>query len=319
MKVTALGELLIDYTSFGRSPENMELFEQNAGGAPANVLVCLAKFGIETAFIGKVGKDLQGKFLKDTLNHYGVVTDFLQEDPDFFTTLAFVSLDEDGERKFSFARQHGADIHLKKEEIPLELLKNTNVFHFGSLSLCQDPAREATYFALEQAKAAGAVISYDPNYREKLWKNVDIATEEMRKPLKFVDICKISLEECFLLTGESDPEKAARVLSEKGISLVAVTLGEKGTLLQKGEESAYISGFIPKKVVDTTGAGDSFWGGFLFQYLSLGKQLQSLTLEEAVRFCHFGNAVASLNIEKHGAMKAMPSLTQVESRINEQS
>ena len=196
--ITALGELLIDFTPCGTSEAGRQLFEQNPGGAPANVLVSVSRLGQKAAFIGKVGDDMHGALLKKTLEENNVDTSGLIVDPNVFTTLAFVTL-TDGERNFSFARKPGADTQLRKEEVNLEILKNTRIFHFGSLSLTDEPARSATIYAVENAKQCGALISYDPNYRAPLWKDRETAVKEMRSVIKYVrrSFCVISFFSSF--------------------------------------------------------------------------------------------------------------------------
>lgn len=211
--ITALGELLIDFTPAGVSQQGMRLFEQNPGGAPANLLAAAAKFGRKTAFIGKVGKDMHGDFLKETLIRAGINTDNLIQDEKYFTTLAFVSLKENGEREFAFARKPGADTNLCMKEIDPEILENTRVFHVGSLSLTDDPSRTATYEAINIARNSGAVISYDPNYRAALWSDPETAQLRMQSLIPYVDMMKISDEETSLLTPYQDPEEA--ILDEK--------------------------------------------------------------------------------------------------------
>ena len=192
--ITALGELLIDFTESGLSSAGMKLFEQNPGGAAANVLAAMTKLGDHTAFIGKVGNDMHGRFLKETLDNVGIDTTGLVMSDDFFTTLAFVALSPSGERTFSFARKPGADTQLTVEEVNHAILKSTGILHIGSLSLTDEPVRSATHFAVKAAKSAGAVISYDPNYRAPLWKSENEAVDIMQSVLHFADIVKISDE-----------------------------------------------------------------------------------------------------------------------------
>ena len=213
--IVALGELLIDFTYHGRSENGMRLFEQNPGGAPANMLCAASNLGSSTAFIGKVGRDMHGDYLRRVLEEKGVDTGGLISAEDVFTTLAFVELSETGERKFSFARKPGADTCLTACEVKRELLEGCRIFHFGSLSLTDEPSRSATIEAVKAAKKAGAIISYDPNYRAPLWKSEDEATEIMRSVLPFADIVKISDEEVGLITGESSPEAAAVPFSKR--------------------------------------------------------------------------------------------------------
>ena len=312
--VVALGEILIDFTPCGKSEAGQRLFEQNPGGAPANVLTALSKFDRKTAFIGKVGKDMHGSFLKNVLVENGIVTDGLVEDETVFTTLAFVGLSDTGERSFSFARKPGADTCLNMDELKTELISESKVFHIGSLSLTAEPVKSTTLKALEIARRAGCVISYDPNYRAPLWDSKEDAIREMRLVLPFVDVMKLSDEETELLTGVAEPEAAAKKLMEQGVKIVAVTLGEEGTLIATKEGSFHVSAY-KVKVVDTTGAGDSFWGGFLHKLLEAEKSLDEISLEEATEFARFGNAVASLCVEKRGAIPAMPTLEEVLKRV----
>ena len=307
--VIALGELLIDFTQAGASPNGMLLFERNPGGAIANVLVAAAKLGHSTAFLGKVGADMHGAFLSETLRSAGVSTDGLIMDPDVFTTMAFVMLSPQGERAFSFARKPGADTQLRPEELNLEMLQNARIFHIGSLSLTNEPSRSATLRAVKLAKASGSLISYDPNYRASLWPDQDTAIAQMRSLFPLVDLIKISDEEAALLTGTDDPVAASRYLSSLGITCVAVTLGQKGALVCVNQETAHLPAHsVP--VTDTTGAGDSFWGGFLHGLLACGKPLEEVTLADAYGFAQWGSAAAACCIQHRGAIPAMPTLEQ---------
>ena len=308
--ITALGELLIDFTPCGMSEAGMKIFEQNPGGAPANVLVAAGNFGAKTAFIGKVGKDMHGEFLKETLEKYNIETKGLIMDEKVFTTLAFVSLNEKGERTFSFARKPGADTCLTKEEVNLELIKKSKIFHFGSLSLTNNPSKEALLYALEKAKEMKKIISYDPNYRPLLWENRDIAVKEMRDVVKYADIIKISDEETELLTGYKEPEKAALKLIEQGISLVFITLGSEGSFLKTKDFQIRVKS---KKcnVVDTTGAGDAFWGAILYKLSTRKNDVLQLTEKEGAEYLEFANIAAGICVEKRGAIPAMPSLEDV--------
>lgn len=229
--IVALGELLIDFTEAGFSANGQKLFEQNPGGAPVNLLTVASHFGFQTAFIGKIGKDMQGEFLKKSLQSEQIDTRALVEDENYFTTLAFVELDKNGERKFSFARKPGADTQLRKDELDRELLQHCKIFHFGSLSLTEEPSRSATLEAMKEAKRHGALISYDPNYRARLWENEKTAVASMQSVIPVVDVMKVSEEELLLLTEEPDYEKAALKILKQGPRIVAVTLGEKGAMI----------------------------------------------------------------------------------------
>ncbi|MEW4414748.1 carbohydrate kinase [Clostridium sp. AN503] len=309
--VIGLGELLIDFTDAGKSAGGQRLFEQNPGGAPANLLTAVSHMGGRTAFIGKVGADMHGQFLKETLEGEGIDTSGLILDREVFTTLAFVGIGKNGEREFAFARKPGADTMLKPEELKPELLKSASVFHIGSLSLTDEPSRSATYEAVRIAKSGGAVISYDPNYRESLWRGRDAAVSEMFKMVTHADMMKVSDEESFLLTGLGDYRKAAQKLLTKGPALVAVTLGGDGVYVASRTGCVQVPGF-QVDAVDTTGAGDSFWGGFLSRYITCKKRPEELDKDDLTRFARFGNAVAALCVQKRGGIPAIPTEREVE-------
>jgi sugar/nucleoside kinase (ribokinase family) len=220
---------------------------------------------------------------------------------------AYVALSPGGERSFSFARKPGADTQFRAEEINEAAVKNTKILHVGSLSLTDEPARSATYHAVALAKGAGAVISYDPNYRSSLWPDCETAIRQMRAMLPNADMIKLSDDEAKLLTGITDPAESALRLNHMGISCVAVTLGAKGALVCVRRKTAAVPGYaVP--VVDTTGAGDAFWGAFLNRLLESGKTPADLTLEGAVSCARWGNAAAALCIGKRGAIPAMSDL-----------
>jgi fructokinase len=305
----ALGELLIDFTYAGKSEAGMDLFEQNAGGAPANVLCLLANMGKKTAFIGKVGNDMHGSFLKNTLASANIDVSGLIISENVFTTLAFVELTAGGERRFSFARKPGADTCIESGELNMDLLRNTRIFCFGSLSLTDEPARAATLEAVQAAKKSGAIIAYDPNYRAMLWNSEAEAVTRMRSVLPYVDIIKISEDETMLLTDSAEPEAAAVSLTGSGISCAVVTLGENGAIAATNKGMSRADA-IKCDVVDTTGAGDAFWGGFLYKLLECGKRPNELTLREAHDCAVFANVCAALCVQKRGAIPAMPERYQ---------
>lgn len=308
--IVALGELLIDFTEAGYGRDGMKLFEQNPGGAPVNLLTVASHMGYRTAFIGKVGADMHGVFLRKTLQKEGIDTRALVEDDDYFTTLAFVEIDEKGERNFSFARKPGADTRLRKEELDRTLLSQCRIFHFGSLSLTDEPAREATLEAINVAKKVGAIISYDPNYRSSLWKNRSAAIETMRMVLPCVDVMKVSDEESLMLTGKGSYEQAADAFLSVGVKLVAITLGSEGVLVATRDRKERIEGF-PVEAVDTTGAGDSFWGGFLSCFLSFHRPIGELAWEDIRKCAITGNAVAGLCVQKRGGIPSIPMKEEV--------
>lgn len=309
--VTALGEVLIDFTEAGVSEAGQALFERNPGGAPANVLVALERLGHPTAFLGKVGDDMHGAFLRATLEREGIDCSGLISDPEAFTTLAFVALGEGGERAFSFARKPGADTRLAPEELARDVIERSRVFHVGSLSLTDEPARTATHEALACARAAGCVLSYDPNYRANLWPSAEAAVAQMRSIVPQVDLMKLSDEECALIAGTPDPEEAAARILAMGPKVVAVTLGAAGAYVRCTEGGVAVAGF-PSEVADTTGAGDSFWGGFLAAFCESGRVPDEVTLEDAAAFARFGNAVAALCVRGRGGIPSMPARAEVE-------
>ncbi len=309
--ITTLGELLIDYTDAGTSPTGMKLFEQNAGGAVANVAVAVRKLGYPAAFIGKVGKDMQGEFLIKALAETGVDITGIVADDKVFTTLAFVALSQDGERSFSFCRKPGADTTLQLFEVNENTIKNSCVLAVGSLSLTAEPARSTTRHAINFARGNGVIVAYDPNYRASLWTNEETAVEQMKSLLPLVDVMKLSDEEITLICDAQTPEEAAETLLAEGIKVVCVTLGKKGAFVATREGSCYVPGIdIPSK--DTTGAGDAFWGGFLYSLVKSGSNPEAVTTEDAAGFAYFGNAVATMCVQKRGGIPAMPCLSEVE-------
>ena len=307
--ITAVGEILIDLTQCGVSDQGIPVFAANPGGAPANLAVAAARLGASTAFIGKVGPDSFGTFLRSTLveNHVdvsGMVTDDASH-----TTLAVVALDKTGERTFSFYRDPSADVNLRSGEISVEQLKNTRYLHFGSVSLTTDPARSATLYAAKTAKELGALISYDPNYRPSLWSDEKTAVERMLEPLPLVDVLKVSDEELPLLTGTADPEAGSALLADKGIRLVLVTLGANGAYYRFDGHTGHVPG-VKCTVGDTNGAGDTFFGAALAQ-LSQLSGLDALTVPVLERIVAAANKAASITTSRHGAIPAMPTREEV--------
>lgn len=312
--VTAFGEILIDFTPAGFSENGALLFERNPGGAPANVAVCISRLGGNTSFIGKVGKDIFGDFLLNVLVNNNVDASGLKFSLNYNTTLAFVQLDENGDRSFSFYRNPGADTSIEQDEIDLELIKNTKVLHFGSLSLTDEPARSTTLFLLNKAKENGVVISYDPNLRPLLWKSLEEARERIVSVLKFTDILKVSEEELEFITSNNNIEEATAHLSDRyGIGTVLVTMGSRGSFFRTGGSIGRKPTFQCCKAVDTTGAGDAFMGGFLYKMLySCHPKPCWHDYYKTEKAVVFANAVASLCVTRRGAIPAMPSLTEVE-------
>ena len=303
--VIALGELLIDMTDNGVSGQGNTLFEANPGGAPCNVLAMLTKLGYKTGFIGKVGEDLFGRKLKSVLEEVGIDTSTLCVDAECRTTLAFVETKEDGDRDFSFYRNPGADMQLKKEDIHLDLLEQTKLFHFGTLSMTHDEVREATKFAVEYAKEQGALISFDPNIREPLWSSMDLARKQVEYGLGMCDILKISDNEIVWLTGEEDYSKGVAKLKEKyDIPLILVSMGKEGSRAYYKDSMVEKSAFVQPNTIETTGAGDTFMACVLHKVLQDG--LENLKEEQLDEMLTFANAAASLITTRKGALRVMP-------------
>ena len=307
--ILAVGEILIDLTQSGITEQGIPHFDANPGGAPANLAVAASRLGAKTAFIGKVGADSFGTFLRDCLMENGVDVRGLATDPVQHTTLAVVAVDAAGERHFSFYRDPSADVNLSVEDISQEQLKNTRVLHFGSVSLTAEPARSATLHAARTAKEMGAVISYDPNYRANLWPDQETAVARMLEPLELVDILKVSDEELPLLTGTDDLEAGCAILAEKRISLIFVTCGPNGAFYRFRGRTGHVDG-VPCKVGDTNGAGDTFFGAALSQLVKHGS-MEDVTMAELERITAFANKAASLTTSRHGAIPAMPTLEEV--------
>mgnify|MGYP000845557707 FL=1 len=309
--VVALGELLIDFTPAGKSDNGNALYECNPGGAPANVLACLAELGKKTAFLGKVGDDEFGRFLRDVLAERGICTKGLILDSEANTTLAFVHLHPDGDRSFSFFRKPGADTLLRPDEIDRAQL-NAAIFHFGSLSLTNDPSRSATLTALRWAKEKGMLVSYDPNLRPPLWPSLEEARRQIQAVMRQADLVKISHEELEFLTGTDDLEAGSAQLSrDYGLRLLLVTLGKDGCYFRLGELNGRVPGF-QVQAVDATGAGDGFLGGMLYEILRRGKALEAWTGEEMASSVRFANAIGALVVTRKGGIPAMPKLAEVQ-------
>ena len=314
--VVALGELLIDFAPHAVNEAGYPVLSANPGGAPGNFLAALTKYGCKTAMIGKVGDDAFGKLLVKTLKDAGIETRGIMMDADVFTTLAFVSLDASGNRDFSFARKPGADTCLKIEDIDESLMADSSVFHFGTLSLTNEPAASATRKAIELAKDHGLLVSLDPNLRMPLWKNEADAKAAMEWSLRQADIVKISDEEIRFLWGLSPEAGAKKLLKEYGVSLVYATLGPKGCYAATKTASVAVGSPKGIHVVDTTGAGDIFGGSAMSQFLQYKKVPSELTEEELTQIVRFACTAASLSTQKHGGIASVPEKTAVFERIN---
>ena len=314
--VTALGELLIDFTENGNSEQGNPLMEANPGGAPCNMLSMIQKLGGTTAFIGKVGKDMFGRQLRQAVESVGIDTRNLMEDEEIHTTLAFVHTFPDGDRDFSFYRNPGADMMLTKEEIQEDLIRNSKVFHFGTLSSTHEGVREATRYAIDVAKEAGCLVSFDPNLRPPLWKTLEDARKEIEYGLSKTDILKISDNEVEFLCGISDYDEGAKMLIEKyNIPFVCVTLGKDGSRAYYKGMRVEVPGFVQKNTIETTGAGDTFCGCMLHYIIQHG--LEDLTEENLRELLTFANAAASVITTRKGALAVMPSKEEVEELLRE--
>ena len=308
--VIALGELLIDFTQNGLSEQGNGLFEANPGGAPCNVLSMLNNLGKKTSFIGKVGKDQFGLTLKKALDELGIGTENLMMDSEIHTTLALVHTFADGDRDFSFYRNPGADMMLREDELDEELLKNTRLFHFGTLSMTHEGVRKATKKALAAAKGAGALVSFDPNLREPLWDSLEHAKEQVRWGLGQCDILKISDNEIQWLTGETDfTEGVKKIREEFPIPLILVSMGKEGSRAYYKDGYVEAAPFLQQNTVETTGAGDTFCACIINYALDHG--LTDLTEAQLKEMLTFANEAASIITTRKGALRVMPSRQEV--------
>lgn len=307
--VIALGELLIDFTMNGQSEQGNNMFEACPGGAPCNVLALLNKMGKKTAFIGKVGKDQFGALLRDTITEAGIDASNLMVDENVNTTLAFVHTFPDGDREFSFYRNPGADMMLTADEVNPEVVKDTKVFHFGTLSMTHEGVREATKKAVETAKANDCLVSFDPNLRPPLWSSLDLAKEQMEYGFGKCDILKISDNEIQFVSGKEDYDEGIAYLQETyNIPLILLTMGKDGSRAYYKGMRVERPGFSVK-AIETTGAGDTFCGSSL-NYL-VDHDFENLTEEQLGEMLTFANAAAALVTTKKGAIKAMPVKEEV--------
>jgi fructokinase len=312
LDVAALGEILIDFTPAGRSAAGQRLLEENPGGAPANVLAALAKLGKRTAFLGMAGRDQFGTYLREVLRRQGIDVTGFKLTGAAHTTLAFVHLNESGDRQFSFYRDPGADLMFSEGDIEYDLIRAADVFHFGSISMTGEPARGATLAAVKFAKAQKKLISYDPNYRPLLWPDPAQAQATMRLGLEYADLVKVSESELELLTGTADLELGSAALMEYGVRLAFVTLGPQGCFYR----APFGTGRLPTyavPVVDTTGAGDAFLGAILYHLSGRNAaDLERLDRGELERMIDFANAAGALTTTQKGAIPALPGLEQVQ-------
>ena len=313
--VVAMGELLIDFTCVSKDGEGYPTMAAHPGGAPANFLAALAKFGTSAALLGKVGNDAFGKLLIGTLDQAGIGTSGIIMADDVFTTLAFVTLDETGNREFSFSRKPGADTCLSYDELNMELIDGAKVFHFGTLSLTDAPARTTTYKAVEYAKSAGKLITYDPNLRKPLWKDLEEAKKQLIWGMTKADVVKISDEEVEFLWGLGVEEGADYILKNFGVKRVFVTCGADGCYFKNAVASGKVPSLSNIKVVDTTGAGDIFGGSAVYKLLQTGKAPETLNEEELREVVTFACTSAGLSTTKPGGISSVHEYQQILDRI----
>lgn len=308
--VTALGELLIDFTENGRSSQGNPLFEANPGGAPCNLLAMLSKLGHQTAFLGKVGDDAFGRMLRERTSGAGIDVSALRTDPEVPTTLALVHTLPGGDRDFSFYRKPGADVMLRSDELDLDKIAHSRIFHFGTLSLTEEPVRSATRTAIEYAKAHGCLLSFDPNLRPPLWGSEEEARRQISYGLSQCDILKISDNEITFMTGETDIEAGVKKLLDKyHIPLVFATMGPDGSKAFYQGHVVTAPPFLTPDTIETTGAGDTFGGCALHFILTCG--MDGLTKEQLSELLTFANAAAALVTTRKGALCVMPDKEEV--------
>ena len=306
--VVALGELLIDFTTIRADSDGYPTMAAHPGGAPANFLAAIAKFGGKAAMLGKVGTDTFGKLLTSTLREVGIETKGIVASDEFFTTLAFVTLDANGDREFAFARKPGADTQLSFDELELSLLDETRVFHFGTLSLTGEPSRTTTYRAVEYAREHGKLITFDPNLRKPLWRELDEAKQQMLWGLAHADVVKISDEEVEFLFGLGVQEGAQYILEHFPVKLVFVTCGPDGCWFQNKNASGHVDSLRNIQVVDTTGAGDIFGGSAVWKLLQTGKAPEALDEAALREIVSFACTAAGLSTTKPGGISSVPDM-----------
>ena len=308
--VTAVGELLIDFIQNDESRQGNPIFEANPGGAPCNVLAMLAGLGHRVSFVGKVGKDSFGSWLKDVIGDVGICTDHLYMDDKVHTTLAMVHTFSDGDRDFSFYRNPGADMMLTEEEVPEEIIRDSKIFHFGTLSMTHETVRKATQKAIRIAKEAGALISFDPNLRPPLWETLEDARAQVIYGLGQCDILKISDNEIQWLSGKEDFTEGVEWVNESfQIPLILVSMGRAGSRAYYKGKMVEVEPFLQENTIEATGAGDTFCGCVLHYILEHG--LEELTKADLVEMLTFANSAASLIITRKGALRVMPSKEEV--------
>lgn len=309
--IISLGEALIDFIPLD---ENNTTYQKSPGGAPANVAVGLSRLGVKSTFVGKVGEDVLGRFLIDTLKDYGVRTNQMLMTPDVRTGVVFVTNGEDGERSFDFYIDPSADRFLQADDIEEEDFVSHKILHFGSVSMISSPAKEATHHAVKTAKENGLLVSYDPNLRLGLWDSEENARETIKSMISAADVLKISEEELEFITGEKEIEAGVEKLKSYDIPFLIITMGSEGSYVFVGDTHQHVKA-MKVRAVDTTGAGDAFVSAILYSLHEYSGDIESLTLEEAVRMARFAAVSGALAASTKGAMTALPSLEEVNDHL----
>ncbi len=309
--ILSIGELLIDFIEL--TDENGDVYyKRNAGGAPANVVCMAAKLGASAGLISKIGGDMFGDYLKKVIEDIGVDTSGLIVDKDFRTSLAFIRKNDDGARDYVFYRKNTADLNLNFNEVRLKLIDECKIFHFGGLSLIREPSKSAVLNSVEYAKSKGKIISFDPNYKPKLWSNTDAAAKSMQNAVRYADIIKVSENELQLISDCGNLLPAVAKLLNEGVKIICVTQGAKGCIIATNSSVELYSSYKAESV-DTIGSGDSFLGGFLFKLLEKAKDISELSMNEIYDMAMYANACGALSSMKTGAIPSMPSQSEVDS------
>jgi fructokinase len=318
MDVLCLGELLIDMfpVEVGRGMAEVTAFRPKPGGAPANAAVAAARLGAQSGFIGKVGEDTFGRHLEHVLRNEGVDTQGMRFDPQARTTLVFIAMPDVHTAEFVFYRNPGADMLLRPDELPVNLLGSTRCLHFGSLSLIDEPIHSAALHAIELARSGGALISFDVNYRPALWSSPEAAAQRVKQVLPLVDLVKVNETELELLSGQADLEHSSQALLAYGPKLCVVTLGAKGSFYHNGRDSDFIPGF-PVETIDATGCGDAFIAGLLTQIVMTGKPVKDFSADQLTQALRYANAVGALTALTQGVIPALPTRDRVEEFLSQ--
>jgi fructokinase len=320
MDIVCLGELLIDMfpAEIGRGMVEVSAFRPKPGGAPANAAVAAARLGASSGFVGKVGEDIFGRYLEAVLRNEGVDTQGIQFDPQARTTLVFIAMPDVHTAEFVFYRNPGADMLLRPDELPVDLLRSTRCLHFGSLSLIDEPIHSSALKAVEIARQAGALISFDVNYRPALWDSPQTAAQNVKKILPLVDLVKVNQTELELITGQTDLQEASQALLAYGPELCVITLGAKGSFFYNGRESGFVPGF-KVETIDATGCGDAFIAGLLTQIAKYEAPVEDISGEQLSRALKYANAVGALTALTQGVIPALPTRERVEAFLRKQS